>query len=475
MSRLGFFLVTMLLAAPCVAQTSQPNLADYRVYTKHPRLWLDGGRLDRLKHEVQRDTERWRQLQTLSKSGAPFPEEPLWLALQFQVTGSKETGRKAAEWALAKAGSAASFEDPADLRLGAVVFDWCFELLSNEERGRLAGRLGKAAQAIASEHGLEAMPVRSAVLAGVAVADEWERASQTLLELIDGRWRGEIQPALLQGNTPDRAAELMAMLEMFHAVRHNLELDLWSKADAVFRPLPRVEMLRYYPRPVETQTGYLRELAQPSRVKLETAAESVPARIAEMLLVAYESTLEEYQFLQGWIRHDAYVLRDAYGAVYEFIWINPYLPGLSYSNSPPVAHDDVRGRVFARQGWDEDDVWAGYLGGELQVYGDGQLMVIGPESKQAPLEFAGAAMALARLPMKFQVEVPHAVGARDERVIYVVGLREGSSYDVKVNGSRFRPYLARRGGIVIIRNEAGKGIPEIDFDEKVRVEIREKK
>lgn len=475
MSRLGFLLVTLLLAAPCTAQPSQPNLADYRVYTKHPRLWLDGGRLERLRHEVQRDTERWRQLQLLSRSGTRFPEEPLWLALQFRVGGSEEAGRKAVAWALAQAESSQMLSDPGDLRLGAVVFDWCHELLSTEERERLAGALGKAAQAIASGHGLEAGPVRSAVLAAVAVADEWEQASQTLLTLIDGRWRGEIQPALLRGATPDRAAELMAMLEIFHAVRYNLEQDLWRESDAVFRPLPRVQMLRYYPRQLETETGDLRELAQPSAVKLEARAESVPARIAEMMLVAYESTLEEYQFLQGWIRHDAYVLRDPYGAVYEFIWINPYLPGLSYSNSPPVAHDEVRGRVFARQGWDEEDVWAGYLGGELQVYGEGQLMVIGPETKQAPLEFAGAAIALARLPMKFEVEVPHAVGARDDRVIYVVGLRQGETYEVKVNRSRFRPYLAGVGGIVAIRNEGGKEITEIEFDQKVKVEIRAKK
>ena len=475
MSRFGFVLVTLLLAAPCMAQTSQPNLADYRVYTKHPRLWLDGGRLDRLRHEVQRDTERWRQLQLLGRSGARFPEEALWLALQFQVAGSEEAGRKAVRWALAKAESSQVFSDPGDLRLGAVVFDWCHELLSAEERERLAGVLGKAAQTLSSGHGLEAGPVRSAVLAAVAVADEWPEASQTLLKLIDGRWRGDIQPALLRGETPDRAAELMAMLEIFHAVRYNLELDLWREADAVFRPLPRVQMLRYYPPPVETASGFLRELAQPSSVKLEAQAESVPARIAEMMLVAYENTLEEYQFLQGWIRHDAYVLRDPYGAVYEFIWINPYLPGLSYSNSPPVAHDEIRGRVFARQGWSEEDVWAGYLDGELQVYGDGQRMVIGPQAKQAPLEFPGAAVALARLPLKFEVEVPRAAGARDDRAIYVVGLREGETYDVKVNRSRFRPYLAGPGGIVVIRNEAGKGIPEIDFDQKVKVEMRAKK
>jgi hypothetical protein len=475
MSRLGFFLLTLLLAAPCTAQTSQPNLADYRVYAKHPRLWLDGGRLERLRHEVERDTERWRQLQLLSRGGAPFPEEPLWQALQFQVAGSQQAGQKAVEWALAKAGSTEGFRDPADLRLAAIVYDWCFELLSEEKRSRLAPALGTAIRQIASQSGLETGPLRSAVLGAIAVADDWDPASQALLDSIDGRWRGEIQPALLRGETPDRGAELMAMLEIFHAVRHNLELDLWRESDAVFRPLPRIEMLRYYPQPVETASGYLRELAQPSSAKLDAPTESVPARIAEMMLVAYENTLEEYQFLQGWIRHDAYVLRDPYGAVYEFIWINPYLPGLSFSTSPPVAHDEVRGRVFARQGWDEDDVWAGYLEGELQVYGDGQLMVINAESKQAPLEFAGAAIALARLPMKFEVQVAPPVSSRESRAIYVVGLREGETYEIKVNGSRFRPYVAGRGGIVVLRNEASGRKSEIDFDGKVKVAIRAKK
>jgi hypothetical protein len=213
-------------------------------------------------------------------------------------------------------------------------------------------------------------------------------------------------------------------------------------------------------------------LAQPSLVKLDARAESIPARITEMMLVAYENTLEEYQFLQGWIRHDAYVLRDAYGAVYEFIWINPYLPGLSYSNSPPVAHDTVRGQVFARKDWDDDDVWAGYLGGELQIYAEGQLMVIGPASQQAPLTFPGAAVVLARPPMRFEVEVPPPAGAHESPAIYLVGLSEGETYNVRVNRSRFRPYRAGRGGIVVIRSQVSKGVPDIDFDEKVRVEIR---
>lgn len=474
-NRLGLFVVTLLLAAPSMAQTSQPNLADYRVYTKHPRLWLDAGRLDRLRHDVERGTERWQRLQALSESGASFPEEPLWLALQFQVAGSEEAGRKAVEWTLAKAGSSTGFADPGDLRLGAVVFDWCFELIAEQQRPRIASALGAAAKIIASQRGLEAGPVCSAVLAAIAVSDDWEPAEQALLELIDKRWRGEIQPALIRGETPDHAAELMATMEIFHAVRFNLEQDLWREADVVFRPLPRVRMLRYYPEPLETETGYLRELAQPSSAGVDAASESVPARITEMMLVGYESTLEEYQFLQGWIRHDAFALRDPYGAVYEFIWINPYLPGLSYSNSPPVAYDDVRGRVFARQGWDESDLWAGYIGGELQIHADGQRMTIAAEDKQAPLTFEGGAIVPARLPMRFDIEVPHGVSVRDDRAIYLVGLTEGETYEVKINRERFKPYRAARGGIIVLRSEVAGDKGKIDFDEKVRVQIRARK
>lgn len=464
--------MVLLLVPPAWGQDAEPNLADYRVYTQHPRLWLDGGRLDRLRREVERSTDRWRQLQILDQNGATFPEEPLWLALQFQAAESEEAGRKAIEWALGRAGSPEGFQNPDDLRLGAVIYDWCYGLLSEDERNRLAPALGAAAKAIAGQSGLEAGPIRSAVLAAIAVADDWEESEQTLLELIHHRWRGQVQPALEQGKTPDRSAELMATLELFHAVRYNLEQDLWRESETVFRPLPRVRMLRYYPQPMETETGYARALAEPSSSKLDPRDEGPPARIAEMMLVAYENTLEEYQFLQGWIRHDAYVLHDPYGAVYEFMWVNPYLPGLSFSNSPPVAHDEVRGRVFARKGWDEGDVWTGYIGGELQIEADGQRMIIEAEDEQAPLTFPGAAVVLAHVPMRFDVEVPPAVSVREQRQIFVVGLREGETYKVKVNGAKERTYTAGRGGIVVIRNALSKGASKIDFDKKIRVRVR---
>ena len=34
--------------------------------------------------------------------------------------------------------------------------------------------------------------------------------------------------------------------------------------------------------------------------------------------------------LQGWLMHDSFMLKSTFGAPYEFLWANPYQPGLSY-------------------------------------------------------------------------------------------------------------------------------------------------
>ena len=59
--------------------------------------------------------------------------------------------------------------------------------------------------------------------------------------------------------------------------------------------------------------------------------------------------------------------------MYEFLWANPYQPGLSYFQLPLVFHDAATGHVFARTSWDEDATWIGYFDGHLQVFRDGKL------------------------------------------------------------------------------------------------------
>ena len=129
-----------------------------------------------------------------------------------------------------------------------------------------------------------------------------------------------------------------------------------------------------------------------------------------MVFVAYENTLSHYQFLQGWVRHDAYTLYTPLGAVYEFLWVNPYLPGLSYFSAPLVFHDEFEGRVYARMGWQEEDLWAGYFDGRLLIVADGEEHVIELTDKQAPLVFPGGAMLFGKPPLSFDRVVPEGKG-----------------------------------------------------------------
>ena len=58
--------------------------------------------------------------------------------------------------------------------------------------------------------------------------------------------------------------------------------------------------------------------------------------------MAYESNAQEMQFLQGWLLLDRFALKSAFGAPYEFLWANPYQPGLPFDKLPLTLHDSRR-------------------------------------------------------------------------------------------------------------------------------------
>ncbi len=439
---------------------------EYRVYEDHPRLFLEPDRLKRLRKDVERRSARWERLRRLTEENVPLPEEPLVRALQFQAAGDEGAGRRAAAWAVSKAEDSKGFERLADLRLGSLVFDWCYELFTEEERARVAGALGKAAGGAAGASGVDPGEVRSAALAAMAVAGDWAGSESALADLVERRWKTEILPALRRGRLTDRAEDLLAVIEFCHAVRNNLQLELWQEGIDVFKSLPFGLILRYYPEPLRTKGGVFRQPATLTTVETDAEVEATVSRIAELLLVAYENTWEEYQFLQGWLRHDEYSLTNPLGAPYEFLWLNPYLPGLSYFSAPGVVHDELRGRLFARAGWQEGDLWAGYFNSELQMFAEGRRFAVRREDEQAPLVFPGAVVVLARVPMAIKVRAPEA------SVIYMVGLGEGKSYNFFINKRTFRTYEAGRGGIVVLKNPPqGSGKRFLRFKKPIRIEV----
>ena len=459
MTRFALILPTVLLLLPTPALPQ----AEYRIYEEHPRLLINPQRIDRLRKDAARQSARWRHLKTLIDNGASFPEAPLVRALQFQVLNDEEAGRQAVTWAVESA-AASALGDPENLRLAAIVLDWCYQLFTDEQKTATAEALGKSAETLLAKPNVGIDTVRGAVLAAAAAAGDWAGSEALLGTFIERRWRQSIAPALRRGELLDRGYEIIAVMEICHVIRRNLELDLWKGTRAAFDTLPRHLMLGYYPQPIETAQGVFRDPAARSTHEFDPARESMLRRIGEMLLVAYNVSWDDYRFLQGWLRHDAFILKTPLGAPYEFLWVNPYLPGLSYSSSTLFSHDELRGRLFVRGGWEEGDVWLGYINGELQIFADGKRYLVRHEDRQAPLGLAGTIVVFGRVPMSIKFKAPEG-----ER-IFVVGLGDQQPVRAKIGRKGFQVYEPGRGGILRFENppRTPKAFPEFQKTHQAR-------
>ncbi len=443
-----FLLLGLLL--PVAAECEQ----SYRVYTEHPRLWLDARRLRLLRRERERDSVRWQQLQLLNKSGLPLPEEPLVRALEYQVAGDEGAGKRAASWAVKRA-EATSSPDAAELRRLAVVFDWCYPLLGDGDRARLVERMARGIAALSAPDAMRSFA--SVVLASIVLADDWPGSERSLTAAFEKKWREASLPALREGRALDAPADRVAFLEMCHAARANLNLDLWEQAPVYFKEFPIYLLLQYYPPPLTVAGHRFRQPSQPSKSTSDPAVEGELARVAELLTVAYETNSVETQFVQGWITHDLYRLRTPTGAWYEFLWMNPYQPGLSYYNVPLHLHDEVAGRLWARSSWDDDAAWAGYFNGELQLFADGRRSVVDPATQTQPIVFPQLAVAPLRGDGAFKVRLAEG------RDVYVVGLQSGKTYWVKTADGKFLPRETRKGGILSLEVE-----PEVETSFEIK-------
>ena len=107
-------------------------------------------------------------------------------------------------------------------------------------------------------------------------------------------------------------------------------------------------------------------------------------------MVAYDTNALDSQLLQGWLLRDRFIMRGSLGAVYEFLWANPYQPGLNYDQVPLVFHEPYTGEVFARTSWDEDATWIGYFEGRLQLFQNGRLQTLRQGAAVSPVQVGTA-------------------------------------------------------------------------------------
>ncbi len=390
---------------------------EFRVYTDHPRLFLKAQHLRLLKRERERQSMRWLQFETIVKGAAQMPEPGFAYSLYYAVTGDAAFGKRAVEWAMGAA---------ADARQVAIVFDWCQPLLTPEQGKALASKLVSASQLAKSD---DVRAVRTRTLAAIAVSERLPDGGEAVMrDVVQSWWRKKISAALAEGRDFAPGDEELALMELAHAVRDNLTIDFRDSAGDYFKQLPSFYVSSHYPAPYagpenEYRIPFYKNAGQPD---LDRAAAS---RAAGLMMVAYDTNATENQFVQGWLMQDRFLLKGPYGCPYEYMWANPYQPGLSYFHLPMAFYDKRSGALFVRSDWEEDATWFGMFQDEMQVFRDGRITVLHASDSGAgaiPTYAVGdvATIVLGRPKARFQAQG----GA-----VFVVHLKPRHTYEVEVD------------------------------------------
>ncbi len=437
-------LVTLLIlaAGPTLSAADE----DFHVFTDAPRLLLTKQRLRLLQRERELDSIRWQQFDSLVSSGAPMPEAALAQALYYQVSGNAAAGRKAVEWALS--------DSATDLRQLALIFDWCGKAMTPAQADRLAAKIEQAIGAPRDD-----LPGQSSrALAAIAIADHLKDQGESILKpMVEQWWRGGAAQKIARGQE-------YPLLELLHAIRDNVTVDLRETAPVYFKDLPFDHLMAHYPAPFRGDDNdfFVPVFSGPI---LTSNAQPDPkladwSRAAGLAMVAFDPNNEEIQYLQGWLMQDRFMMRDSLGATYEFLWANPYQPGLSYALLPLVFHNPATGHVFARTSWDEDATWIGYFDGQLQVFRDGKLEALARGAAMKPVRVGDAVLLSAPPP---QPDGTTRFMATTEATI-VVGLNPRAAYDVEIDDEELAESDTDAGGTLVLalapETEAGVRIKQ---------------
>jgi hypothetical protein len=169
-------------------------------------------------------------------------------------------------------------------------------------------------------------------------------------------------------------------------------------------------------------------------------------------MVAYDPNNQEIQFLQGWLIHDQFLLRSVFGVPYEFLWANPYLPGVSYYHLPLAYHDPTFGRLFLRSSWEDDATWLGCFDGEVQVFDNGAPKVFNTRTASKPVLVGDALVFFDRPPHRYRIDNP------DVNVVFLVGLLPHRKYEIEVDDEEMEEQTADAGGILTLKVTSRPGV-----------------
>ena len=425
------------LALTAAALAAAPNQEDtpagsLSADAPHPRLLLNSRRLRLLRRERDRQSMRWNQFHLLIAGKAAMPEPGFAQALYYQVSGSAEAGQQAVAWALGPGD---------DLRQLALVFDWCRQILTEVQSKALAAKLSRGIEQ--SRRDSSAAAVRSRLFAAVALSGHIPGVPEREIDhVVRVWWEGEIAPAIDSGREAVTRDDSYPLMEILHAVQDNFNLDLRERAPRFFAALPFIQLLSYYPATFPAGENDYRIPAAPLPAGEPDLRRAALSRAAELSMVAFDSNAPGSQFLQGWLMNDHFLLRGTFGAPYEFLWANPYQPGLSYFQAPLVVHDNLFGRLFVRSNWDESAAWLGFFGGQLQMFQGGSVAALDAGVAAEPLDLGRAVILFGAHTQKFKVAV------EGKTPVFVVGLNPRHNYLIEVDDEEMSEEASDPGGIV---------------------------
>ena len=424
-------LLIVLLFAGLLGGQSPPD-EDFHVYRDAPRLLLTPQRLRLLQRERERQSPRWEQYDSLMSGGAAMPEPGFAWALYYQVTRQPAAAKQAIDWALGNS---------TDLRQLALVFDWCGPVMSPAQSDRLAAKIERGLSVPATD--VRGQSAR--VFAAIALADRLpDQGNAILSEIVQKWWRAQVVPQLAANAKPALPREQRyALYEMLHALRDNVKIDLRDSAAGYFKDLPLDQLTGHYPAPFTASEKDAPENEFLIPVYLHDGnpdpADAAMSRAAGLAMVAYDTNALDSQLLQGWLLRDRFMMRGSLGAVYEFLWANPYQPGLNYDQVPLVFHEPYTGELFARTSWDEDATWIGYFEGRLQLFQNGSLQTLRQSAAVSPIQVGSAtvASAPARDAAKFRLS---------NETLFVLGLAPRSEYAVEIDDQELELLDTDAGG-----------------------------
>jgi len=136
------------------------------------------------------------------------------------------------------------------------------------------------------------------------------------------------------------------------------------------------------------------------------------------------------------------MLRGPFGAPYEFLWANPYQPGLSYYLVPLVYHNPEFGILFVRSTWEDAATWFGRFDGVMQLFQDGSLAPVNLAHTPVAISLKEAIVWFAPAGDRITVKLD------EEQAVFIVGLEPHHTYLVEVDDEEMQEAESDSGGIV---------------------------